>query len=268
MALLDVSRLSCGYGSAPVLSDVTFSVDAGSIHVLLGPNGVGKTTLFKTILGFLPAFSGSIEIDGHEVQQLSRRELARLVAYVPQARESTFGYTVREMVLMGRTPLMAGMATTPSHEDERAADEVIERLRLERLVDRDVTELSGGEQQMVLVARALAANPRLIVMDEPCASLDFGNQALLLTRLGELRQQGVSVLMTSHDPNHAFALDADVTCLGRDGLVATGAARELLSPELLGELYGVEVAVGQISGASGSPVLASAPVVGCAAGRI
>ena len=121
---------------------------------------------------------------------------------------------------------------------------------------------------MVLVARALAANPRLIVMDEPCASLDFGNQALLLTRLGELRQQGVSVLMTSHDPNHAFALDADVTCLGRDGLVATGAARELLSPELLGELYGVEVAVGQISGASGSPVLASAPVVGCAAGRI
>ncbi len=267
MGLLNVSHLSCGYGSVPVLSNVTFSVDAGSIHVLLGPNGVGKTTLFKTVLGFLPALSGAIEIDGRELRQLSRRELARLVAYVPQVHDSTFGYTVGEMVLMGRTPLMAGMTAAPTRGDERAADEVIERLRLERLADRDVTELSGGEQQMVLVARALAADPRLIVMDEPCASLDFGNQALLLTRLGELRQQGVSILMTSHDPNHAFALDADVTCLGRDGLVATGTARELLSPDLLGELYGVEVAVGQIYGASGSPVLASAPVTECMAGR-
>ncbi len=261
MDVLEVTGLACGYGDTPVISDVSFSVTEGSIHVLLGPNGVGKTTLFKTVLGLLPPLEGTVALRGRDVRELSRRELARQIAYVPQAHDTAFGYSVREMVLMGRTPSMAGMLSVPSHADERAADDIIERLGLERLADRDVTELSGGERQMVFVARALVAEPGLIVMDEPCANLDFGNQALLLRRLLELRDRGISILMTSHDPNHAFALEADVTCLGREGLLASGAAERVLTAELLQRLYGIDVAMGRILSPSSAEITACAPVV-------
>lgn len=256
--VLQVKGISCGYGSQAVLRDVSFSLSEGGMLVLLGPNGVGKTTLFKTILGFLPRLGGQVLIDGEDTARWPRRRFAQAVAYVPQTHDAAFGFAVRDMVLMGRTPGLEGLRS-PDREDERIADEVISRMGLARLADRDCTTLSGGELQMVLVARALAQQPRLLIMDEPCANLDLGNQALLLHRVAELASQGLAVVVTSHDPNHAFLLDAEVACVGRDGQVRGGRAGDVLTPGELGRLYGVDVGVGSITGPRGKRVSVCAP---------
>lgn len=260
MSVLEVQGLSCGYGGHAVLEDISFSLAAGDVLVLLGPNGVGKTTLFKTVLGFLPRLAGTVFVDGEDTRSWSRKRFAQAVAYVPQTHDAAFGFAVRDMVLMGRTPDLDGLAS-PGKEDERIADEVIEALGLACLADRNCTTLSGGELQMVLVARALAQQPRLLVMDEPCANLDLGNQTLLLRRVAELAQRGLSVIVTSHDPNHAFFLDSQVVCIARDKTVKGGRAGEVLTPELLGALYGIEIGVGDIAGTSGGHVQACAPIL-------
>lgn len=257
--LLELRRVACGYGARRVLSGISFAVPAGGVRVMLGPNGVGKSTLFKTVLGFLPVLEGEVLLDGGPIGALSRRDIARVVAYVPQVRDIAFGYTVREMVLMGRTPTLA-TGSSPGRDDEDAADAVIERLRLEPLAGRDVTELSGGEQQMVLIARALAAEPRLLMMDEPCANLDLGNQTMVLARVAALAETGIAVLMTSHDPNHALALGARALCVGRDGSLVERGAADLLAGSALSELYGIEIATGTLRSASGRSVSACAPV--------
>lgn len=258
--VLSVRRLGCGYGGHPVLSDVSLDLDGGRALVILGPNGVGKTTLFKTVLGFLPPLAGQVLITGEDTAGWSRRRLARTVAYVPQRHEAAFGFAVHEMVLMGCTPAAEGLSS-PRREDERVADAVIEEMGLSALADRDCTTLSGGELQMVLVARALAQRPRLLVMDEPCAGLDLGNQALLLRRVAELAARGIAVVISSHDPGHALALGGDVACIGRDGIVRGGPARDLMTAETLSSLYGVEVAVGHVSGLGGRWAAACAPVL-------
>ena len=261
MNVLEVRGLSVGYGGEPVLEDVSFTLEEGHVLVLLGPNGVGKTTLFKTMLGFLPCLAGTVLLDGEDTRTWTRRRFAQAVAYVPQAHDAAFGFAVRDMVLMGRTPDLDGMRA-PRGEDERIADAVIEQLGLASLAGRDCRTLSGGELQMVLVARALAQRPRLLVMDEPCASLDLGNQTLLLSRIAQLAADGLSVIVTSHDPNHAFLLDADVTCIARDKTVRSGRAAEMLTPGLLSMLYDTQVGVGAIAGGDGRVVRACAPVLG------
>ncbi len=258
-AMLSVEGLSCGYGSRVVLSDVSFTVGAAGVLTLLGPNGVGKSTLFKTILGFLPRLAGSVFLEGEEVSGWSRRRFARSVAYVPQTDEGTFGFTVRELVLMGRTPAAGGFAG-PSRADERIACDVIDQLGLSSLADREVSSLSGGERQMVLIARALSQQPKLLMMDEPCANLDWGNQIVVLSRIRELARAGLAVVVTSHDPNHALLLESDVLCLGRDQ-VFSGEAADLLRPELLRALYGVDAACGTLRADDGREVLACAPLL-------
>lgn len=258
---LQVSGLSCGHSGRAVLADVSFAVDAGEVLALLGPNGVGKTTLFKTLLGFLPALEGDVRIDGEDVSGWSRKQFACAVAYIPQMHTPGFSYSVFDVVLMGRTPHLSGMAS-PSHADEEIARQVIEDLQIGHLAERDYSALSGGERQMVLIARAIAQQPSVLVMDEPCASLDYGNQAILLKRIGSLAQSGMAVVMTTHDPNHAFALDGNVLCLAKGGVFAQGRARDVLSAESLGGLYGVEMAVGDLEGQGDARVRACAPVVG------
>lgn len=255
---LQVDHLACGYAGHTVLDDVSFELARGRALVLLGPNGVGKTTLFKTVLGFLPCLAGEVFIEGEEVRGWSRKRFARTVAYVPQTHEVAFGFTVREMVLMGRTPALDGFAT-PRREDERIARAVIDELGLSPLAERDCTTLSGGERQMMLIARALAQQPRLLIMDEPCANLDLGNQVVVLRRILSLVKRDLAVVITSHDPNHAFLLDSDVVCVGRGMGVRGGPACETLTPETLGLLYGVEVGVGTVAGRGKKMGLACTP---------
>lgn len=244
--MLDVTGLACGYHKDPVVTDVTFSAHGGEIVTLLGPNGVGKTTLFKTLLGLQPALRGNISLAGRPLPDWSRPEMARLIGYVPQVHLPPFPYKVRDVVVMGRSAYM-GLFSSPSKEDYRAADEALELLALSHLAKRIYTELSGGEQQMVLIARALTQKPRMLLLDEPTANLDFGNQVRVLRQIIGLASAGIGVLMTTHAPDQAFLCASRVRShallLQRGGHLLSGEVYQVLTEKNLQHAYGVDVRV-------------------------
>ena len=240
--MLAAESLDFGYPGRRVGHDVTLQLQAGEVLCLLGPNGSGKTTLFKTLLGLLPVQGGTVKIDGADLGGLSREMIARRVSYVPQAHVAFFPYTVREMVLMGRTAHL-GLFATPSRTDHEAADAAIERMGLTSLADAAYTRISGGERQLALIARALVQQARLVIMDEPTASLDFGNQLRVLERIRALAADGIGVLLSTHDPDHAFLCADRVAMLHEGHLMACGTPAAVMTAENLQRLYGVEVAV-------------------------
>ncbi|MDR2109259.1 MAG: ABC transporter ATP-binding protein [Coriobacteriales bacterium] len=264
MAKLRIDALSCGYATRPVLSGVSLELAGGETLCLLGPNGAGKTTLFKTMLGLLRPLAGKMSVDGEDTASWGRRRFARTFAYIPQEHAPAFPFTVLEVVLMGRTPHLGALGSV-GRTDERIAREVLASLGIEGLAGRDYTQLSGGERQMVLIARALAQQPAFLVMDEPTASLDFGNQARVLSRIRTLARgssgEPLGVIMTTHDPNQAFLLGHRVACIGRDGSFVQGEACEVLTPELLQNLYGVEVGFAELSTADGQSLSLCTPLL-------
>jgi iron complex transport system ATP-binding protein len=239
---LAVEQLGFGYPGKAVGRGVSFAVEPGEVLCLLGPNGGGKTTLFKTILGLLPPQAGRVLIDGEDTAPWPRRRLAQAMAYVPQAHAAFFPFTVRDVVLMGRTARI-GLFATPSRHDVAAADRALETLGIAALADRVYTQISGGERQLTLIARALAQEPRLLIMDEPTASLDFGNQVRVLDQVRALARAGIGIVLSTHDPDHAF-LCADRVALLHDGaVVRLGRPETEITPETLHLLYRVDVAV-------------------------
>lgn len=242
MMFLAARDLAFGYRNKPIGQDVTLSVGRGEVVCVLGPNGCGKTTLFKTLLGLLPAQGGRLELEGRAVANFSRAEFARRVGYVPQAHASTFPFRVIEMVLMGRASRIDTFAA-PSARDRAAADKALDALGIAHLRDRVFTEISGGERQMALIARALAQEPDMLVMDEPTASLDFGNQARVLRQIGSLRAMGLAIVLSTHDPGHAFACADRVALMKAGRIVAQGKPGDVVTSESLRDLYGVDVAV-------------------------
>ena len=239
---LEARELAFGYRRHPVGRAVSLTLGTGEIMCLLGPNGGGKTTLFRTLLGLIPKQGGQVLLDGAELGALPRREVAKRIAYVPQAHTGYFPFIVRDVVLMGRTAHLAPFAG-PSRRDRELADEAIERLGLGRLADAVYTQISGGERQLTLVARALAQASPLLVMDEPTASLDFGNQARVLEQVVSLARSGIGVLLSTHDPDQAFQCADRVALLRSGELVAQGPPRDVLTAEWLHALYGVDVHV-------------------------
>lgn len=248
---LEAKHLDFGYPGHRVGSDVSLSLEAGEVLCLLGPNGSGKTTLFKTLLGLLPPQGGQVLMDGMEVQQRRRDEVARLVSYVPQAHSAFFPFTVREIVLMGRTAHL-GVFATPSRRDREVAQSVIERMRLAHLADSIFTRISGGERQLVLIARALAQESRIVVMDEPTANLDFGNQVRVLERIRELAEAGMGVLLSTHDPDQAFLCANRVAMLHEGRLARLGPPAEAITAESLRQIYNVEVVITRVPMSSGA----------------
>ena len=244
--MLEARELAIGYGSTEVGRGLNLDAGGGEILCLLGPNGCGKTTLFRTLLGLLPALSGAVLLGGKPISAQSRAEIARRIAYVPQAHAPPFPFEALEVVLMGRTARL-GAFGQPGRQDRDIAMTAMNRLGIADLAQRDYSRLSGGQRQLVLIARALAQEAPLLVMDEPTASLDFGNQAQVLAQITSLARvetkEGRGVILSTHDPDQAFALDAQVLLL-KDGTThAHGAAKEVLTGANLSAVYGIPVSV-------------------------
>jgi iron complex transport system ATP-binding protein len=228
--------LTIGYSDHTVGRGLNVALATGEVLALLGPNGGGKTTLLKTLLGLIKAKAGEVRLGERALNNYSIRERARAVAYVPQVHIGTFAFTVETVVLMGRTA-HGSLFSAPSAHDRAVAQAVLERFGIAGLSTRPYTMISGGERQLVLLARALAQEPQFIVLDEPTASLDFGNQGKVMNEIRALAKSGHGVLFTTHDPNHALRA-ADRAFLLREGTrIAEGPVKSVLDQTQLQELY-------------------------------
>ncbi len=239
--LLKVESLSFAYpGEGALFHDLSFSVGKGKTFTILGPNGAGKTSLLNCLTGLVPPSAGRVTVGGRDILKLSASERAKRVGYVPQLHQGTYGYSVRDFVVMGRAPHIAFLKS-PSPEDYAIADGVLERMGLSAFARRPYTQLSGGERQQVLIARVIVQNPDLIVMDEPTNHLDYGNQIKALKMIRSLTAEGYSVLFTTHTPDHALLIGGEVGILNAQGEMLTGPAERIVCEEGLSSLYGVRL---------------------------
>ena len=238
--MLRAVQLAVGYPGHAVGSGFELRLQPGQVLALLGPNGGGKTTLLKTLLGLLRPLGGQVELDGQPLHTLSAAARARRLAYVPQSHVGAFAFTVADLVLMGRTA-HGSLFAAPSARDRAVAQAAIERLGIAHLAARPATMISGGERQLALIARALAQEAQLMVLDEPTAALDFGNQGKVMREIRRLADEGLGVLFTTHDPNHATRF-ADQALLIRQGCtLASGAVTEVVTQAMLERLYDAPV---------------------------
>ena len=240
-ALLEANNLAFHYTrNVNVFKGVSFTVEKGEVLTLLGPNGAGKSTLLNCIAGLAAPAEGYVAVHGKHVDQYSARDLARHIGYVHQHISVTYGYTVREYLVMGAAPRI-GIFSTPKKEDYERVEEAIVDLSLEKLADRTVSNLSGGERQRVAVARAIVQDPEIILFDEPTSALDYGNQIRVMRTIKHLAERGYAVIMTTHNPDQPILLGGKVAMLNYDGTLAVGDAHETLTSERLSELYGTEL---------------------------
>jgi iron complex transport system ATP-binding protein len=259
MPPLRLSQLSASYGPRPVLRGVSVSVDNGEVLALVGPNGAGKSTLIRVVSGVVPARGGEARLNGLDLLRLPPAERARRVAVVPQMIKLPDAFTVGEIVLMGRTPhlpLWAG----ESRRDCEIAWQAMRLTQVEGLSDRRVDELSGGEQQRVVIARALAQEPQVLLLDEPTAHLDLKHQVGVLELVRSLaHDQNLAVLLTLHDLNQAAQYADRIALMHQGQLVAEGPAHEVFTAARLTEVYGVPVTIGQHP-TRGTPIVLSGGV--------
>ena len=236
---LSIQNLSFSYGKRDVLHQVKFHAEKGELLCVLGPNGAGKSTLFRCILGTISTYSGTISFDGTDLRTLPARELARHIAYIPQSHRPTAGYSVLDTALMGITRQL-GAFSQPKEEHAALAMGALQQVGIEQLAQRDFAHLSGGEQQLVLIARAITQQAAVMVMDEPMSSLDYGNQLHILQQVKDLTRQGYTVLLSTHNPQHALQFADRILALCDGRVAAFGRTGEVLTPELLQKLYRVD----------------------------
>ena len=238
--MIEARDIHFAYHRRQVLSGVTLALGPGELVCLLGANGVGKSTLLKIMLGLLKPQQGNVALDGQPLTKMGRRLLSRRIAYVPQVHAAPFPYSVREVALMGRLPA-TGIFRAPGAGDCAAVENALEHLSITHLAERPYTEISGGERQLALIARALVQEARFLIMDEPLSGLDYGHQVRLLARLKSLAAEGYGVLMTTHDPDQPLT-DCQRVALLIDGRIAAdGPPEKALTPEAIHQLYGVHV---------------------------
>lgn len=248
--LLSVHDLHCGYGKKEIVHGVSFEVERGQFACIIGANGCGKSTLLKHVLCLEKSFSGDIRMYGKSVVNMTEQERAKIFAYLPQAHTPPFPFTVADVVLMGRSPYLDRFSRV-NDEDRQIAWDAMCLLGIQDLAERTYTKLSGGQRQLILIARCLAQQPDLIVMDEPTASLDFGNQQIVLSRMSELTKSGVSVLMVTHDPHHAFYCADHVIAMQDGRILDTGTPEEVMTEEMLHNIYNTDIEVMDVTLASG-----------------
>lgn len=241
MEVVRIERLSFSYSGDFSIDDVSISVGRGEVVSLLGPNGSGKTTLIKCINALLVPKKGEILIAGTNVKDYSRTDLARVIGYVPQSHEPSFPFTVFDVVLMGRVAHL-DIFQQPSSSDYKKAEDALHTVGLGHLREKPYTQISGGERQLALIARALAQEPQVLVLDEPTAHLDFKNQILTLQIIRRLsHEKKIAVILSLHDPNHAL-LFTDKTALVCQGkIISFGPSSEVINRESISQIYGIDV---------------------------
>ena len=239
---LVIRDASVGYDpDAPLQEYVNLTVRSGEVCCILGPNGCGKTTLVRTMLGALPLLRGSIQLDGRDMCSMGARAIAKKVAYVEQRRVPSLPRSVRDTVLLGRAGRVSPWGGRPTRRDVNAVDNALELLGLTPLADASVDEVSGGELQLVMFARALAQEPQLLVLDEPTAALDYGNAVTVISNVREMADMGIGVVMVTHNPDHAFMTQANVALFKRAEPMVFGTAFEVITRQHIQEAYGVGI---------------------------
>lgn len=256
---LDIKELTNGYATENIFTDISFNVNAGEILCLLGSNGVGKTTLFKTILGSLKPRGGDVLLDNQDITKWSREKIAQYIGYVPQYHSPSFPFTVLDIVLMGRAPYL-GHFKIPSKKDRDIAIEAMQELNIGYLINKRYTNISGGEKQLVLIARALTQQPKLLIMDEPTANLDFGNQIKILKHIQFLAKQGKGIIISTHIPDHALRYGTNVAIMKKNMDFTFGKPDELLNEGTLKEIYDIGIKVINTSVIYNEPIKVCIPL--------
>ena len=245
--LLQARGLSVGHRGRTVLSGIDLSLEPGRVLCLLGPNGAGKTTLFRTLLGLLPPVAGEVLVEGHPLTRMPRTAIASALAHVPQSLSTPFAFRALDLVLMGASAQL-GPLSRPGRAETARAFEAMEELGIAGLTREEITHLSGGQRQMILIARALAQGARTVVMDEPTASLDFANRIRVGQAIRALAGRGTAVILSTHDPDQAAALGDHALLVGRGRVLGDGPVREVMTADCLSALYEVPVKRETLSG--------------------
>lgn len=240
--IYEVSNLTFSYpqGDRKVLDKASLTLGAGEILCILGPNGAGKTTLLNCMAGLLKPESGNIKICGKNIKDMKEKEVASLVGCVPQVHTPAFDYRVIDFVLMGRAP-KTGIFASPKKEDEELCMQVLRSMGIEYLAEKSYINISGGERQQVMIARTIVQEPKAILFDEPTAHLDYGNQHRVLKKVKEMAAEGYSVIITTHNPDHALMLGDKVAIVRRDGKIIQGHSREIITEEILSDVYNIDL---------------------------
>lgn len=246
MHILELKNGSFSYpGSDPVFQNVSFSVEKGQVLSILGPNGAGKSSLLSCLACLNRLTGGELFLKDRPASALNRRQLSRIIGFVPQILSSVYAYSVWDYVVMGRAPYISSVRR-PSEKDYLLAKNAIERMGIAHLAQRSFSALSGGERQQTAIARTLVQNPDLILLDEPTSALDFGNQVRVLRMVRELTEQGYSVIMTTHNPNHAMALGGVTGVMNQRGELIVGRTEEIIEEKFLSEVYQVELRISYV----------------------
>ena len=239
---INIENLNAYYGDHHVLHDVSFSMESGKLMCVLGPNGVGKSTMFQCILGLSKKHNGKMEIDGKDIEKMSIKERAKMVSYIPQTHAPVFAYKVRDIVLMSTEASIKGFKS-PGKEQIKMAEDAIEKVGIGYLADRKYTQISGGERQLVMIARALAQQAKFIIMDEPTSNLDYGNQIRIMSRVKELTKEGYTIIQSCHQPDQAFLYADEILVLWNGQVLLKGSPKDVLTQKIIHKIYDVDVEI-------------------------
>ena len=237
---IEVSNLSFKYTNQMILNNISFKAEEGQLLSVLGPNGVGNSTLFRCILGLLEGYEGHILLNGNDSRELDIKKKAKQIAYIPQSHYPSFNFSVFDMVLMG-TSVQVSYFSSPGKKQIELADSALERLGIGHLKKRGYNQISGGEQQLVLLARALVQRAKILIMDEPTSNLDFGNQIRVLSQIKSLTREGYTIIQSTHNPDQTFQFSDRVLAMKEGKVLAYGSPAKIFTNDLIQNLYGVEV---------------------------
>ncbi|WIV11793.1 ABC transporter ATP-binding protein [Proteiniborus sp. MB09-C3] len=244
---IEVLDLSFSYGDRPILNNINFAAKDSQLLSILGPNGVGKSTLFRCMLGLLKGYKGQILLNGIDIKKISVKEMAKLIAYIPQSHYPAFNFSVFDMVLMGTTVQVSSISS-PGKKQVKLVESALDRLGIYHLRNRGYTQISGGERQLVLLARALVQEAKILILDEPAANLDFGNQVRVLTQMKSLVKEGYIVIQSTHNPDQTFLFSDTVIAMKNGKILAWGLPHDVYTNDLIYNLYGTEVEIQSLYG--------------------